>query len=492
MRRAAVDRASCRLATARRPAAGRACCGPRARASAWPRRRVPVNRSTSRPATSRSPGPATTPIDQFARNALGRPQHLLGAGLPAVLRRPFTPLAGRLLLGRLRARRPGRLSRPPGSVAPARPPHRTTVVGQRVLRPALRLHRLRPLAAAGARPPTTAASSCRVVMAHEFGARHAGPLRVRRLRAQHPGRDAGRLPRRGVDRAGWTTARPRTSSIRTPELDDVVRGFLRLRDQVGSDPATRQAHGSYFDRVSAFYEGFDKGVASCRDDFGPDRLFTDAAFTSGAGLRQPGQRPLRRTSSPGSARRCRCSGTTVFPHALRQAVHAADDRRPSTAPRPGCRGLGGRNRDLGYCPSDTTVYYDRSRPDRAGLRHDRRLRRRDGRCRCPTRWPPGRRPAGRPTTAAATRSAVCLDRLVRRTSGTAGAFHGTARRDAQPRRRRRGGRVPARPTAATPGVFPNASTTGFELVGAFRTGFLSGGPGLRPRPADGRFRTARP
>src|SRR3712207_8777626 len=35
-------------------------------------------------------------------------------------------------------------------------------------------------------------------------------------------------------------------SIRTPELDDVIRGFLLLRDDVGSDPDDTQAHGSYF------------------------------------------------------------------------------------------------------------------------------------------------------------------------------------------------------------------------------------------------------
>ena len=60
---------------------------------------------------------------------------------------------------------------------------------------------------------------------------------------------------------GWVAAgESEHVSLRTPDLDDVVRGFLLLRDDVGSDPKDTQAHGSYFDRVSAFYEGFDGGV----------------------------------------------------------------------------------------------------------------------------------------------------------------------------------------------------------------------------------------
>src|SRR5215213_11720236 len=68
-------------------------------------------------------------------------------------------------------------------------------------------------------------------------------------------------------------------SLRRPELDDVVRGFLLLRDDAGSDPEGREAHGSYFDRVSAYYEGYDGGVGACRDDFGVDRLYTAATFS---------------------------------------------------------------------------------------------------------------------------------------------------------------------------------------------------------------------
>ena len=76
---------------------------------------------------------------------------------------------------------------------------------------------------------------------------------------------------------------------------------------------------------------------------------------------------------------------------------------------------------------------------------------------------------------AATRSAVCLTGWF-----TAQWFGGAFSLDSaggvpQSRRRRRGGAAPAPPTASRTHVFPDVPATGFELVGAFRLGFLEGG-----------------
>ena len=88
-------------------------------------------------------------------------------------------------------------------------------------------------------------------MAHEFGhamqgrfgfADAAGASRTRRRPTASP----------APGPAGSPTGKAEHVSLRTPELDDVIRGFLLLRDDVGSDPNDSQAHGSYFDRVSAF------------------------------------------------------------------------------------------------------------------------------------------------------------------------------------------------------------------------------------------------
>src|SRR4029453_3415861 len=68
------------------------------------------------------------------------------------------------------------------------------------------------------------------------------------------------------------------SQVREPDLDDLLRGYFLLRDPVGTSTAEQSAHGSFYDRVSAFQDGFDDGPEACRDDFGPGRVFTQGEF----------------------------------------------------------------------------------------------------------------------------------------------------------------------------------------------------------------------
>ncbi|HEX2074006.1 MAG TPA: hypothetical protein VHF92_09490 [Geodermatophilus sp.] len=260
------------------------------------------------------------------------------------------------------------------------------------------------------------------------------------------------------------------TSIRVPELDDVILGFLELRDPVGFDPDDRRAHGSGFDRVSGFFAGFDGGIASCRDDFGPERLFTATEFTTEAELESEGNAPYEDTLTIVNDSLPLFYGS-VFPPAFDTEFQApAVEVFDTTAP--GCGDMGAENRDLGYCAADATVYVDETeliRPayeelgdfavatavalpyavaarDQLGLSTD------DG---------------------AATRSAVCLTGWY-----TARFFDGDF----------------ADVTTISPGdvdeavyfllaygqsatVFPDTELSGFELVGAFRDGFLNGGVG---------------
>src|SRR6185436_4509153 len=43
------------------------------------------------------------------------------------------------------------------------------------------------------------------------------------------------------------------------DLDKAIAGFLDLRDSVGTAAEDPQAHGTGFDRIGAFSEGFDQG-----------------------------------------------------------------------------------------------------------------------------------------------------------------------------------------------------------------------------------------
>ncbi len=54
-------------------------------------------------------------------------------------------------------------------------------------------------------------------------------------------------------------------SVSEDDLDAAVAGFLTLRDQVGTPADDPAAHGSAFDRVGAFQDGFDQGAARCAE-----------------------------------------------------------------------------------------------------------------------------------------------------------------------------------------------------------------------------------
>ena len=306
-----------------------------------------------------------------------------------------------------------------------------------------------------------------VVMAHEFGHAMQG-----RFGFADTGRSIQDETQADCFAGAWTgwvaDGKAEHVSLRTPELDDVIRGFLLLRDDVGSDPDDSQAHGSYFDRVSAFYDGFDGGVGSCRDDFGADRLYTAATFTQDDEYASGGNAAFSEIVD--------WSGTTlpefwsgVFPTAFGgEFTPPKVEEFDGTAPD--CPGV--RDRDLGYCAQDETVYVDRtdlaqpaydaigdfatttalSLPYALAVREQAGLSTDDG---------------------AATRSAVCL------TGWYEAQWYNDAFADSTGASISPGDIDEAvqflLAYGVRPEVFPNTSASGFELVGAYRTGFLEGG-----------------
>jgi predicted metalloprotease len=304
-----------------------------------------------------------------------------------------------------------------------------------------------------------------VVMAHEFG--HA-------MQGRFGFHDRQILDETQADCfagawTGWVAAgKAEHVSLRVPELDDVVRGFLLLRDPVGSDPNDSSAHGSYFDRVSAFYEGFDGGVPACRDDFGDNRVFTQAEFDqtdNNNGNAEYGQIVEWITATLPDFYE------TVFSSALGKDFTPPNVQGfDTTAPQ--CGDMGAQDRDLGYCESDTTVYYDETEltkpvsdeigdfavgeaialPYALAARAQAGLSDDDG---------------------AATLSAVCLSGWYT-AQWYNGAFEDVVNAEIAP------GDVDEAVIfllkyGIDPKVFPNVSASGFELVGAFRAGFLQGG-----------------
>ena len=124
---------------------------------------------------------------------------------------------------------------------------------------------------------------------HRVGRRDPDPRAVRRVRRLHPRhRVRPRVRPRHPDPCGndprptpWcSSSRPTASPGRGPatwrratrssststldDLDKAVAGFLALRDGVGTSAEDPAAHGTGFDRIGSFVEGYEQGVEQLR------------------------------------------------------------------------------------------------------------------------------------------------------------------------------------------------------------------------------------
>ncbi|MBB3085905.1 hypothetical protein [Geodermatophilus sabuli] len=145
-------------------------------------------------------------------------------------------------------------------------------------------------------------------------------------------------------------------SLRVPELDDVLVGFLELRDPVGTDEDVEGAHGSGFDRVSGFHSGYTGGVGTCRDEFGPDRVFTAREFDDRLDEANEGNAPYEDIGTL-VADSLPLFYDSWFPQVAGTAFEApAIAGFDGTAPD--CGDMRAEDLDLGYCAADGTVYVD--------------------------------------------------------------------------------------------------------------------------------------
>lgn len=144
--------------------------------------------------------------------------------------------------------------------------------------------------------------------------------------------------------------------IDRPVLDAALSGYLLFRDPLGADQDDRQAHGSGFDRISGFQDGFEQGTAFCAK-FTDERTFTQQAFRPGSvDERNQGNLTVRQTLDQGPVDVDRY-WQTAFPKLYGQDWKPlAATKAVTTASRPQCAG-----QDLlavQYCAADDTVYYD--------------------------------------------------------------------------------------------------------------------------------------
>lgn len=79
--------------------------------------------------------------------------------------------------------------------------------------------------------------------------------------------------------------------VNAADLDTALAGILDLRDTPGTSADDQQAHGSGFDRVSAFQDGFDKGPEPCKGYKDGEPLVLELPFNDAEDAASEGNAP---------------------------------------------------------------------------------------------------------------------------------------------------------------------------------------------------------
>ena len=79
--------------------------------------------------------------------------------------------------------------------------------------------------------------------------------------------------------------------VTAADLDSALAGILDLRDSPGTSKIDPNAHGSGFDRVSAFQDGFDNGPDKCKDYRDDEPMVLELPFNDAQDQAQGGNSP---------------------------------------------------------------------------------------------------------------------------------------------------------------------------------------------------------
>jgi predicted metalloprotease len=82
-------------------------------------------------------------------------------------------------------------------------------------------------------------------------------------------------------------------SLQPGNLDTALGGFLELRDPPGNDPTAEGAHGSAFDRIGAFQDGFNGGARACARYVDDPPALVEIPFSSKKEAASRGNLPFR-------------------------------------------------------------------------------------------------------------------------------------------------------------------------------------------------------
>jgi predicted metalloprotease len=147
------------------------------------------------------------------------------------------------------------------------------------------------------------------------------------------------------------------------DLDKGLAGMLEFSDPIGGDPTNKAAHGSGFDRVNAFQQGIEGGVARCAQWAENPPLIVELPFTSALDVAQGGDLPFRDVVPTTKEDLDLYWGQFTFGGEQYQSVSDVVSYNPKDkGSLPKCSGYktSDYKGSIFYCPDEDFVAYDRN------------------------------------------------------------------------------------------------------------------------------------
>jgi predicted metalloprotease len=89
-----------------------------------------------------------------------------------------------------------------------------------------------------------------------------------------------------------TTTEQDPFNLKRGDLDQALSGYLFFRDPTGTSPLQEGAHGSAFDRIAAFNDGYGSGAERCKNYATDPPIVTEVPFTSSSDAAREGNLPF--------------------------------------------------------------------------------------------------------------------------------------------------------------------------------------------------------
>jgi predicted metalloprotease len=147
--------------------------------------------------------------------------------------------------------------------------------------------------------------------------------------------------------------------VKDADLDNALAGILDLRDSPGTSKIDPNAHGSGFDRVGAFQDGFDHGTSRCKDYRDDDPMVLELPFNDAQDEANGGDAPYDSIIN-GVPYDLEDYWTHVYPEIANgkawQPVHGLEPFDPKKPPK--CGDQSAEGYALFYCVPDDYVGWD--------------------------------------------------------------------------------------------------------------------------------------